>query len=605
MNWSTSLRRFLDLTRPRYGVVVLSVALLVFSSLFEGLSISLVIPILDILMKGGDSARAMSLPFLGPILAVLPAFRLRYFFFSLLAMILALTVLKNALVYISELMISAVSRSAEHVLRTRIFSRYLSFGKKFFDRNKIGNLSDLAITQVLQACNFFRDLHNFLFYALLSLVYLAIMFVISWRLTAVALALLPLLFVIVKTISNRIVRSTREKFQIDQAMSAALYDSLANMALIRSYTNEEGEAAAYERISERSRANLFSIWKKILIAPYLQEAVLTAVTVLLVAVCVLVFLKGQVQGLALFLSFFIMMRRFAGNINLVGATYTQLSKAFVPIRQIVWVFEDEDKSFVPGGAKPFEGLKEKIEFRGVSFGYNGQPVLKSLNLVFPKGRITAIVGPTGAGKTTLVNLLPRFYDAAEGKILFDGVPVREFDLRSLRRKIATVDQEVAIFNTSIRRNILYGYGGDVPQARLDDAAKKAFLYDLIMSLPDKYETLVGDRGVRLSGGEKQRVAIARALLKDPDVFIFDEATSSLDVETERQIQHAIENVTAGRTVIAIAHRLSTIKNADHIYVIESGRMVEEGSFRELLDRRGKFHYYWNLHWTEPEEHHAA
>lgn len=596
-----SLKVFVRLARPDRGLFGLSVGLVAVASLFEGLSVGLIIPLLDVLVRGGDYRFAATLPLIHKITFFFPSHRLRYFFLAVLAAILALVILKNALMYWSELMMNWVSRAAEHSLRTQVFQRYLSFGKKFFDRNKSGNLSDLAIYQVLLSCTFFRDLHNWLLYLFLSSVYLVMMLFISWKLTLMALALLPGLYLVVKVISKKIMHSTRDKFKIDQEMNSYIVDALANMSLIRSYTNEAAEAAQYNEISRRSRINQNSIWKKILIAPYLQETILTFVLAILLTLCVFVFLKGSMMGVALFLSFFIVMRRFAGNLSALGATYTQLAKTMEPIKQLSALFDDEGKYFVVSGERPFGGLKQGITFEKVTFGYNGSPVLNGLDLHFEKGKMTAIVGPTGAGKTTIINLIPRFYDPTEGRILMDDVPIERFDLASLRRKIAIVDQDASIFNTTIRRNITYGFGPGVPEARLDEVSKKAFLYDFIMSLPQKYDTPVGDRGVQLSGGEKQRVAIARALLKDPELFVFDEATSSLDVETERQIQKAIDNMTQGRTVIAIAHRLSTIKRADYIYVVEAGRVVEQGTFRDLLKRTdGRFYYYWNLHWTETD-----
>ena len=597
------LRRFIGLARPNFFEFSLSITLLIVSTLLEGVSVGLIIPLLDVLMKGGDVASAFQLPVVGRLIAHFPSDRLRYFMGALLGGILLAVVLKNFFVYQRELLMSRLSRACEHRLRTQVYTRYLSFGKKFFDTHKIGSIVDLALTQVFTACGFFRDLHNLLLYGLMAAVYFSIMLVISWKLTLIALGLLPWMYFLTRAISQRIVRSTNEKFEIDQSINARIFDTLANMSLIRSYTNEAREAEAYERLSDRSRANLFSIWRKLLLAPYLQEVVLNIVIAALVAISFFVFLKTQAMPVALFLSFFIVLRRFAGNLSQGGATYNEFSKTFVPIREVVAVFDDADKEFIRGGDRPFTGLKQRIEFKKVSFAYKDTAILNGLDLVFEKGRMTAIVGPTGAGKTTLVNLLPRFYDPTAGDILIDGTPVREFDLRSLRRRIAVVDQEVSTFNVSIRENIVYGIEETVPQERLDEAAKKAFIYDLIQSLPQKYETQVGDRGVRLSGGEKQRVAIARALLKDPDIFIFDEATSSLDVETERQIQMAIENVTRGRTVVAIAHRLSTIKSADTIYVIEKGSVTEEGRFRDLIEKKGgRFNYYWNLHLSEPGGH---
>ena len=271
-----------------------------------------------------------------------------------------------------------------------------------------------------------------------------------------------------------------------------------------------------------------------------------------------------------------------------------MSRTSEAIYQINCLFDDSDKQFTADGSVVFSGLKQKIEFEGVSFGYGSIRILRQVNFTAEKGKMTAIVGPTGSGKTTLVHMILMFYDALEGRILLDGVPIRDFELKSLRKKIALVSQNIEIMNTTIRANIVYGLEKAVTEAELDAVTKKAYLYDFVKNLPKGYDTWVGEKGVKLSGGEKQRVAIARALLKNPDIFIFDEATSSLDMETELSIQKAIEDLTAGKTVVVIAHRLSTIRNADHIVVLEKGKVVEEGKFSDLISQKGKFHYYWSF-----------
>jgi subfamily B ATP-binding cassette protein MsbA len=229
-----------------------------------------------------------------------------------------------------------------------------------------------------------------------------------------------------------------------------------------------------------------------------------------------------------------------------------------------------------------------VRFEHVSFRYDDDLVLKDINLEAKTGKVIALVGMSGGGKTTLVNLIPRFYDVTEGAVSIDGVDIRDLSLASLRSQIGIVTQDPILFNDTIRNNIAYG-NRDAPESDIVAAAKAAYAYDFIQGFPERFDTVVGEKGVRLSGGEKQRICIARALLKDAPILILDEATSSLDTESEQAVQRALDNLMKGRTTFVIAHRLSTIRNADHIVVIVNGRIVEEGRHEELLTEEGAYH----------------
>ncbi|PMB10263.1 ABC transporter ATP-binding protein, partial [Fischerella thermalis CCMEE 5328] len=245
----------------------------------------------------------------------------------------------------------------------------------------------------------------------------------------------------------------------------------------------------------------------------------------------------------------------------------------------------------------FRELQRGIDVVSVDFGYDRENlVLHNITLSIEKGKMTALVGSTGAGKSTLADLIPRFHDPTEGKVLVDGVDVREFEIDSWRRKMAVVSQDTFIFNTSIRNNIAYGTPR-ATEAEIREAARLANALEFIEEMPEGFDTVLGDRGVRLSGGQRQRIAIARALLRNPQILILDEATSALDSVTERLIQESLEKLSAGRTVIAIAHRLSTIAKADKVVVLEHGRIVEQGKYQDLLEQRGKL---WKYHQAQYE-----
>jgi subfamily B ATP-binding cassette protein MsbA len=256
------------------------------------------------------------------------------------------------------------------------------------------------------------------------------------------------------------------------------------------------------------------------------------------------------------------------------------------------------------GAVELPPVKKEIEFKNVSFSYDSAPVLSGINLKVKVGEVLAFVGMSGGGKTTLVNLIPRFYDVTGGKVLIDGVDIRDVKLKSLRSQIGIVTQQTILFSDTIKNNIAYG-NKDTSQEEIDGAAKAANAYNFISRLPDGYDTMIGEDGARLSGGERQRLSIARALLKDAPILILDEATSSLDTESEKEVQKALENLMKGRTTFVIAHRLSTIQHADRIMVVVGGKIVEQGTHDELLSKGGEYKKLYDMQFqdneTPPEE----
>jgi ABC-type multidrug transport system fused ATPase/permease subunit len=261
------------------------------------------------------------------------------------------------------------------------------------------------------------------------------------------------------------------------------------------------------------------------------------------------------------------------------------------------VLRSDNKNYFENGEIEFTGFKHSINFVSVGFGYDDTSlVLNNISLTIEKGQMTALVGASGAGKTTLADLIMRFYDPIIGEVLIDGVDLRHIEINSLRGKLAMVSQDTFIFNTTVRNNIAYGTN-DATEPKIMEAAQLANALEFIQEMPEGFETILGDRGVRLSGGQRQRIAIARALLRNPEILILDEATSALDSVSERLIQDSIEQLTVGRTVIAIAHRLSTIARADQVVVLEQGRIVEQGKYQELLKQRGRL---WKYHQMQHE-----
>ena len=437
-----------------------------------------------------------------------------------------------------------------------------------------------------------RQLQGMLVAMFTLTVYLFLMFAISWKLTIGILFIFPILYYGFKMLIQRIKRTSKDAAFYQGQLSSKAFNMLSCLPLVKSYALEEKENREFGHLSDTAASLEFSLDKKYLLITPLQEIFMLMTMLVLVAIVAFLVVKHKAGDMSGFLVYFYILKKSASSIGFFGTFRGSLARIEGPIREILKVFDDNDKCFDIGGKKEFDGLQKEIRIDNLTFSYGrGIKALEDVSFSIPKGKMTAIVGPTGSGKTTIIHLLLRFYDCPPSTIFVDSVDIQKFTLESLRKRMALVSQETLLFNDTLRANITYGLD-EVSEEQLVDAVKKARLHAFIMKLPKGFDTLIGDRGVQLSGGEKQRVSIARAMLKSSEILILDEATSALDTRTEKLIQEAIERVAENKTVIAIAHRLSTIKNADKIVVVEYGRLIEKGLLQDLLARKEKFYQYW-------------
>ena len=577
---------------PAYLLIPISLSLL--SAAFEGAGISLLIPILNGFLQQNFSF-VREAPYIGSVVNLLPDSVLgsdRVLFAVMLGGFITIYTLKNILRFLSAVSTGYFAERSLHHLRKSLFTQYLSFGKLFFDTTNIGHHSTLLMDFTQWALKPLSSIDQ-LIGALFSLAaYLVVMLVISWRLTLVALPLFVVLHFVVRFMMVRVKALSHAMIKRGSELGKRSVEILSTIPLVKSYRTERRERKLYAEISnEKAKIDFQVRVLQALMLP-VQEIITLFVATGILMGALAFFGREQIASAPALLVYFYIVLNASNKFGAVSAFRGTLAACSGPLDEVLTLFDGRSKHVVHGGDREFQGLERAIEFKNLSFTYAGdRTVLKNLTFAIVKGRMTAIVGPTGAGKSTLISLLMRYYDCPGQSIFIDGTDIREFTLDSYLRHVALVSQETLLLHDSLRNNITYGLD-DVPDAKVQEVVERARLSDYVAQLPEGLNTLIGDRGVQLSGGEKQRVSIARALLKGAEILILDEATSSLDSMTEKLIQEAIDDAVRDRTAIVIAHRLSTIKHADTIVVFEEGCLVEEGTLEELLQRKGTFAELW-------------
>jgi ATP-binding cassette, subfamily B, bacterial MsbA len=408
----------------------------------------------------------------------------------------------------------------------------------------------------------------------------------DWRLALVALVGMPLAFLPLVRLGRRLRASNETSLRRWRDISEILQETISGFRVVKAFGMEMFELARFRRAAGRLLHVNMRITRTTAVLPPLMEAVggLALIGALYYGSH---FIRTGDLTPGAFASFLTALFAMYTPIKRLSRVNATLQAALAAGSRIFEVLDTHEEVREAEGAKPLPRMREGIEYRGVGFRYaDGQgAILRGVSFGARPGEVVAIVGTSGAGKTTLVNLLPRFYDVTEGEITIDGVDVRRGTLASLRDQIGLVTQETVLFNDTVRANIAYGLE-DVDAARVESAARAAFAHDFILDLPRRYDTVIGERGSRLSGGQRQRIAIARAILKDPPILILDEATSALDAKSERLVQDALANLMKGRTTLVIAHRLATVRDADRIVVLEGGEVREVGRHEELLRKTG-------------------
>jgi subfamily B ATP-binding cassette protein MsbA len=569
------IRSLAPLRRWHPWIVPSTVVLGLLAALSEGIGLSLFMPLLysiDGAFSGGEGGPLGDA--LAGMFSALPASE------RLLAIsigIMGLVFVKNLLLYLNEVLKSWIRTLMVHSLRSRVADQLLDGDIEWVEKNDSGRLLNALQNQTQEVGGAFASHVDLLVRAGTALVFGGFLLLVSWKLTLGVGAALLVASVLIRLVWRRVEVGSGRFVRAWDTLSQRSLELLSGMRTIRVFDRVDYERERYAQASHRASRVWFDL-------DLLSGVVRPASEVLMVGVLVAVLLTTleNAANLPTILTFAFILYRLRPHVQGIDVARAQLLSAKAPVEMVMGMLDPADKRPLPSGKAGFVGLRDAIELEGIAFRYEGteRDVLRDVSIRFPAGKTTAVIGHSGAGKSTLIHLMLRLYDPTRGVVKVDGKPLPQLDLHMWRKRIAVVTQDVMLFNASAAENIAYGRAGAGP-ADVERAARLAGADAFLRALPQGYDTIVGDRGVRLSGGQKQRIALARALVREPEILILDEATNALDAETESFVQDAVASLRDRVTLIVVSHRLSAVVRADHFVLLDAGKVTAHGD-RSIL-----------------------
>jgi ATP-binding cassette, subfamily B, bacterial MsbA len=598
--------RLLRLAKPYRGLLTLGLGTTLFASLLDGFTLVILIPLLKHLFGTSGPLRAGSSnleslinritePLVEGLTPGAAAARL-------LMVLVGGLLLKNVFSYASSQITVRVQEGLVRDLRTRIFDHLLTLDLGFFQRTRAGNLISSTITEVDQTkAVVTASLLSLFQNVVVVITTLVVLSQISLRLTLFTLAFVPLMVWFLQMLLKRLRRHSRARAKERAEVTALITERIGAMRLIRAFGEEPRESARFSSQANRYRKQVVRTQRYSSLTSPLTEVF----SGMLVIAIIWAGSRPGVIGLSTPLApeaiivFLMAALKLTSPLKTISSFPAVMAVALASAERVFEIL-DEPSAELERPGEVAARFERDVVYDKVSFRYgNGDPVLSEVSFTLPKGRVVAIVGPSGAGKTTLADLLPRFHDPTGGRILMDGVPLTGLTRRSLRALMGVVSQDTVLLNDTVYANIAYGSPG-ASREQVEVAARAANADGFIAALPQGFETVLGERGTRLSGGQRQRIAIARALLRDPPILILDEATSALDTESERLVQQAIDRLMRERTVLVIAHRLATVRDADEIVVLDAGRVMQRGTHDQLFRAGGLYRRLYDLQFRDEE-----
>ncbi|MCG3155148.1 MAG: putative multidrug export ATP-binding/permease protein [bacterium] len=606
--------RILRYLRPYRFALAGSMVCILFFTLLSSASLFSILPFLDVVFYGADKteltsgappARAPHLPAAQSLADARQKVMQKFYglvlgenqkstLVRLCGLIILLICGKNLFDYLQAYLMARVEQGVIMDVRNDLYRHLQQLSLSYFNQNRTGNLisritNDVTLLNNGVSASFVTLIKN----PLLIAAYLGMAFFLSWKLTLAALLIAPLSFAVIGSLGSRLRRASRQSQTKMADLTSILHETISGARVVKAFAMEDFEVRNFTRESKSYFQTLLRVTRISRLAGPITESLGAIVGVGILWFGGQQVLAGGALSPAEFLLFLLAVFSVMQPVKELSTVGSRLQEAMAAGERIFSVLDTEPEIVSRPGAVKIAGFEKNIRYENVTFAYEQNPVLQNIDFEVRKGEILAIVGPSGAGKSTLVDLLPRFYDPTEGRVAIDGIDLREIDVKSLRQLMGIVTQETILFHGSVRSNIAYGLRA-MPEEKLREAAIAANAHGFIMELPQGYDTLIGERGLKLSGGQRQRLAIARALLKNPPILILDEATSALDSESEMLVQQAIERLMANRTSFVIAHRLSTVLHAHKIIVLDQGRLVQAGAHADLMQQDGIYQKLYRM-----------
>ena len=597
------LRRFVP---PYKKYLVLSIVFNILSAVLNIFSFAALIPILQILFQTGDAEAATSVMAWdwGNVQTVLMN-NLNYYVTQLIAefgqtttllligiFLAVTTAFKTGAYFLSSATIVPIRTGVVRDIRNQLYQKINALPLGFFSEERKGDIIARMSGDVQEVESSIMSSLDMLFKnPILIVVYFSTLLFVSWQLTLFTIVFVPIFGWFMGMVGRKLKQKSIKAQALWSDTMSQVEETLGGLRIIKAFCAEEKMNARFDAVNSAYRNDIMRVNIRQSSAHPMSEFLGTVMIIIVLWFGGILVLNNQTITGPTFIYYMVILYSIIQPLKEFSKAGYNIPKGLASMERIDKILQAENTIHEVAQPKHITSFEHQIEFRHVSFKYAEQWILKDINLVIPKGKTIALVGQSGSGKSTMVDLIPRYYDVQEGEVLIDGINVKDLGIHDLRQLIGNVNQEAILFNDSFRNNISFGVE-NATQQQIEEAAKIANAYDFIMASEQGFDTNIGDRGGRLSGGQRQRVSIARAILKNPPILILDEATSALDTESERLVQDALERLMKTRTTVAIAHRLSTIKNADEICVLHDGKIVERGTHDELLSFDG---YYKKLH----------
>ncbi|MBE9039854.1 ABC transporter ATP-binding protein [Oscillatoriales cyanobacterium LEGE 11467] len=584
----------MELLKCNWILAATALILAILSSLLEGISASLAMPLFEILENTSTSTNLELPNFLQQLNSIFFQFPENRRLLAVIFVFFIITILKNLILYQSIIRINKLKLQSGLLIRSRLIERFLNIELSFYSYAKQGELISYINEHVQRSESLFayilQIVRNLITIFILLILLISISPILTVSIVTCLLLVTAFIHPIVKNVKTNGVKVAKS---IDE-FSSYVTEILCGIRVVKAFNAESRELKKSQSILRRRyKVELLAHLYSSAVSPLTETL---GITILLFFIAAASTLLSNSINLPILLTYTLALLRILPRLSHLNSMRSELSLfsgSLAVIEKFLYITRD---LYQVSGSQLYQNFKHELVLKNVTFTFpeKSKPTLKGINLHIYKGTLTALVGASGSGKSTLVDIIMRFRDPNEGSIRVDGIDLKEFQIESWQKSIAVVSQNTFLFHASIRENIIYS-SPNATELEIIEVAKKAYAYEFIQELPQGFDTVVGNRGTKLSGGQCQRIAIARALLRNPDILILDEATSSLDINSERIVQQAIEQISIDRTVIAIAHRLSTIKKADNIIVLKEGIVVEQGTHSELLEHRGE---YWSLYQSQ-------